>query len=103
RRLRGGREDRLRQLRRLRQPGRQRVPADGTGLAVVLPARAREIAADDALDREHLEAPALGRAAVPPQCDEVIRTDVARACEPESRQSGQDTTLVGDLGREDDV
>jgi len=43
------REDRLRQLVGLDQPGRQLDPADGAALAVFLPARAGEVAADDAL------------------------------------------------------
>ena len=53
--LRGGREDRLGQLVRLAQALGQRDPADLAGALVVLPARARDVAAHDALDREHLE------------------------------------------------
>ena len=58
-----GREDRLGQLVRLAQPGRQRVAADRPGGAVVLPAGADQVAADDALDRQHPQAPGQHRAA----------------------------------------
>src|SRR5207248_7149608 len=53
--LRRGREDRLRQLLGLAQPGRQRVARRRAGRLVILPARAGEVSAHDALDREHLE------------------------------------------------
>ena len=92
-----------RQLLRLDQPVRQRVAADLAGREVVLPARAGEVAAHDALDRQHLEPPALGRAAVVAQREQVVRDDLARAREPERRQAGQHAALVGDLGRQDDV
>ena len=48
------REDRLGQLLGLAQPGRQRDPGDRAAGLVVLPARAGDVAADDALDRQHL-------------------------------------------------
>ena len=54
-RLRRRGEDRLRQLLGLLQPGGQLDPGDGAGGLVVLPARAGDVAAHDALDREHLE------------------------------------------------
>src|SRR4029450_1584021 len=48
-------EDRLRKALGPAEPGRKAVAADRSRLPVVLPSGAREIAADDALDREHLE------------------------------------------------
>jgi hypothetical protein len=54
------------------------VAADLAGLAVVLPAGAGEIAAHHALDRQHLEPPALGGPAVG-EGEQVIRGDRARA------------------------
>ncbi len=54
--LRAGREDRLGQLLGLAQPLGQRDPGDGAGGLVVLPARAGDVAAHDALDGEHLQA-----------------------------------------------
>ena len=50
--LRGGREDRLGEPRRLQEAGGKRNAADGAGLPVVLPAGAREVAAGDALERD---------------------------------------------------
>src|SRR6185503_2850591 len=64
RRLRRGREDRLRQLLRLDEPGGQSVTAHLAGRDVVLPAGARAVAAHDALDGKHLETLALGRTRV---------------------------------------
>src|SRR5439155_18750810 len=87
----------------LDEPRRQLMAADGAALAVVLPTRAGEIAAYDALERQHLEPPAFGRAPVGPQREQMVRHDPARAREPEPGQSCQDASLVGDLGREDDV
>src|SRR5690606_939315 len=52
RRLRGWREERLRQPVRLAQALGQAVPADLAGLLVRGPATANEITAHDALDRE---------------------------------------------------
>ena len=86
-RLRRRREDRLGQLRRLREPGRQRVPADRAGREVVLPARAGEVAADDALDRQHLEPPALGRAPVVAQREQVVRHERPRVCANQNAES----------------
>ena len=88
---------------RLDQPGGQRVAADLAGGEVVLPARAGEVAADDALDRQHLEPPALGRAAVLAQREQVVRDELACPREPEAREPGQHAALVGDLRRQDDV
>ena len=67
----------VRQPVRLAQPLGQRVPADRAARAVVLPARACEIAAHDALDRQHLEPPALHRAAVVADREHVVRDDPA--------------------------
>ena len=85
------------------RPAGSSVAADRAGREVVLPARAGEVAADDALDRQHLEAPALGRAAVAPQREQVVRHEVARLREPERREPGEHAALVGDLGRQHDV
>ena len=52
--LRGGREQRLRELGRLRQALGQLNTTDGAVLVVGLLARASQIAADDALDRNRL-------------------------------------------------
>ena len=85
------------------QAGRQPVPADRARAPVVLPAGAGEVAADDALDRQHLEPPALHRPAVVPDGEQVVRAELARAREPERRQAAEHAALVGDLGRQDDV
>ena len=79
------------------------MAADGAGLAVVLPAGAGQIAADDDLDREHVEAPALERAAVVAEREQVIRDELPGAREPEGGEAGEHAALVGNLGREDDV
>ncbi len=63
--LRARREDRLGQLLGLAQARRQLDPRDRAGRLVVLPARAGDVAAHDALDRQHLQLahrPARGRA-----------------------------------------
>jgi hypothetical protein len=54
--LRGGGEDGLGELVGFAEIGRERDAADGPGGAVVLPAGAGEVAADDALDGKHLGA-----------------------------------------------
>ena len=61
--LRRGREDRLGQFAGFLQPGRERDAADGLGLLIFLPARAGEVAAHDALDRQHPQLLAEHRAA----------------------------------------
>ena len=58
------REDRLRQPVRLAQASRQRNAANCAGFAVILPARAGEISARDAFDRQRLGLPHEHRAAV---------------------------------------
>ena len=103
RRLGGGGEDRLRQAVGLGEPGRQPVAADLARGPVVLPAGAREVAAHHALDRQHGEPPALRRAPVRSEREEVIRADRAGAGEPERGEAGQHTPLVGDLGGQHDV
>src|SRR5947209_16305690 len=60
-RLRRGGEDRLRQLVRLAQSLGKRVTTRRACRLVVLPARAGEVSAHDALDREHLELATLHR------------------------------------------
>ena len=102
-RLRCGREDRLRELVGLLQALGKLVPADLAARAVVLPARAGEIAAHHALDRQHLEAAALHRAAVVADGEHVVRDDRPEEREPVAGEAGQDAALVRDLGRQDDV
>src|SRR6202011_5311927 len=94
---------RLGEQLRLDEPARQLVPADGTRAHVVLPARAGEVAAYDALDREHLEPPAFRRPPIGAEGEQVIRDDRARPREPEPRQAGEHAPLVWDLGGEHDV
>src|SRR5215211_1594536 len=102
------REDRLGQLLRLLEPVRQLDPADGAARLVVLPARARDVAAHDALDRHHLQpldqhrAPAeiLGHVG---HGDQVVRADLAGALEPEGSEPGEHLALVRDRRRVDDV
>ena len=79
------------------------VAADLAGGEVVLPPGAGQVAADDAFDREHLEPPALGRAPVLAQGDQVVRDDRFGLREPEGREPGEDAALVGDLRRQHDV
>jgi hypothetical protein len=62
-----------------------------------------DVAAHDALEREHLEPTALGRAAVGLQARAGGSDDRARAREPERREAGQHAALVGYLGRQHDV
>ncbi len=102
-RLRGRREDRLRQRCDSTRPAGRRVAADRPGREVVLPARAGEVAPHDALDRQHLETLALGRAAVVAQREQVVRHEMPRAREPVRREARQHAALVGDLGRQHDV
>ena len=71
---------------------------------VVLPARAGEVAAHDALDRQHLEPPALGRAPVAPErrAGGSGRSRRVRANQNADRP-GEHAALVRDLGRQHDV
>ncbi len=115
-----GREERLRQPLALAQADRQRDAADGAGSLVVLPAGAGEVAANDDLDREDLDASAehhppaqlrgrigardeLRRQVFRSRAEEVIRDDSLGSREPEPRESRQHPALVRDLGRQDDV
>src|SRR5207244_8479560 len=82
---------------------RKRVAGHLARAPIVLPARTGEVAADDALEWQHLEAPALGRAAVGAHAEQVVRADVAGARKPERGEAGEDAALVRDLGRQDDV
>ncbi len=111
----GRRVDRLRQLVALAEAFRQRDPADRAVLFVACPAGAGDVAADDALDRDHGEL--LHQHAVPVKLrcaeelrhirgvgrDHVVRQDVLRVIEPEFRHLGQDSAFFGDLVVEDDV
>ena len=74
----GGREDRLGEAVRFGQSGRQVDPADLAGALVLVPPRATQVAADDALDRQHLESAALARAGVRTEREQVVRDEVAR-------------------------
>src|SRR6202008_3736035 len=96
RRLGRGRDDRSREPLRLLEPDRQLVTADGAGLEVVLPPGAGQVAADDDLDRHHLETPALEGASVVAEGEDVVGDDVRRSCEPEGRQPGENAALVRD-------
>ena len=103
RRLGRRRDDRPGEPVSLHEPGRELVAADRAGRAVVDPARAGEVSADDDLDGEHLESSALERPAVGPQGERVVRDEVRESREPEGREPGQDAPLVGDLGGQHDV
>ncbi len=91
-----------------REPGRQVDPADGARGLVVLPARARDVAAHDALDRHHLEPLDQHRATGEllrdlGVGDEVVGADVAQPAEPEGGQAREDLALVRDRRRVHDV
>ena len=79
------------------------MPADRARLAVVLPAGPGEVSADDALDGEHLEAPADHRAAVVAETEKMVRDELTRSCEPEGRQTRLDAPLVRNRCRQHDV
>ena len=109
------REERARKPVGLAQPRRQRNAADRARASVVLPSGAGEVAAHDALEREHLEPPHEQRAAGEPRVaralgkvaqlgrDDVIANDVRREREPVEREGREHPALVGDRRREDDV
>src|SRR5207247_1192204 len=61
------------------------------------------VAADDAVERQHLEPPALRRATVRPDAEQVVGDELARPLEPERGQPREHAALVRDLGRKDDV
>ena len=86
-----------------RRPAGQLVTANGPCPDVVLPAGPRQIAADDDLDREHLEAPALERPAVVAKREQMVRDELLRPREPERGETGEHAALVRDLGRQDHV
>ncbi|ABA49009.1 hypothetical protein BURPS1710b_0998 [Burkholderia pseudomallei 1710b] len=113
--LRGGREDRLGELLRVRQAGRQLDAAHLARRLVVLPAAARQIAAHDRLDEDRLKpldddrAPLhlldlvggddrLGRDA-----RQMVRDDVREPVEPEVRHLVQHAALVRNRLAHDDV
>ena len=111
----GRRVDRLRQLVALVEPLRELDPADRAVLLVARPAGAGDVAADDALDRDHGEL--LHQHAVPVKLrcaeelrhirrvgrDHVVRQDVLRVVEPELGHLGQDRAFFGDLIFQNDV
>ena len=116
RRLRGRREQRLRQLLRQAQAGRQRDAADPAVALIVLPARADQVAAHHRLERQRLQAPHDDRASlehlalvrverqrVERPVGELVRHDVAGAREPEVRDLGQHPALVRDRVRQHHV
>ena len=105
------REDRPRQGLGLAEPGREPVPTHRTGVAVVAPPAAGEVAAHHALDGQHLEPPHhhrapgevgvadLGRHVREPGRQEVVRHDPLRLAEPVGGQPGEHAALVWDLRR----
>ncbi len=113
-RLRGWRENRLRQALRLAQTGRQPDTADLTRQQVVLPGRPRQVAASHALDRQRLGPSHQHRTAreqlagLARFCRKlgrigrhhVVCDDRTRPVEPERGDLRQDLPLVGDAGSE---
>ena len=101
----------------LLQPGGQRLAVHGAAGLVLLPGRAREVAADDALDREHLGLAAqhdpagqvgiglgdAGGEVGDVGGDEVAAGHVAERLEPEGRDRGEHAALVEDRLVEHDV
>ena len=85
-----------------RSPGGSSMPADLAGGLVVLPARAGDVAAHDALDRQHLQLAHGHRAAADlvgdalGRRDEWLGTMCAGLVEPEGGDAGQDAALVRD-------
>ena len=109
--LRGGREQRLRELGRLRQALGQLNTTDGAVLVVGLLARASQIAADDALDRNRLRlldqhgaaceiVTILGkllREIRRIDGDEVVGDDIGKLVEPERRDAVEHLSLKRNL------
>ena len=93
----------------LAQAGRQLDARDLAGGLVVLPARAGDVAAHHALDRQHPQlahghrAPADVVGDALGGRDEVVVDDVPGAPEPEGRQAGEHRALVRDRRRMHDV
>ena len=79
------------------------MAADRAGREVVLPAGAGEVAADDALDRQHLEPAALGRAAVVAQREQVVRDELARRANQNAERPVSTRPLSGISVGQDDV
>ncbi len=114
-RLRGGREHRLGQLLGFAQARRQRGAVHRPGRLVLLPCRARQVAADDTFDGDHLGSPHQHRSTGEPriartrrEVDEIARHQVVRGDrvgvrEPERRHRHQDPALVGHGFGHDDV
>ena len=113
--LRARREDRLRQFLGFLEALRQFDAADRAVLLIACPAAARDVAADNALHRQHRELLALHAVAeelrlteefrhvVVVHRDHVVRNDVLREVEPELRHLRQDLALLRDLVLEDMV
>ena len=109
------REHRLRQLGGLLQAARQRLPCIVPVGLVLLPRRAGEAAADDALDRrasrpaaEHhppgqLGVLGLGRAVGEVGGDQVVAEHVAEVLDPEGGHGREHPALVRDRLGHDDV
>ncbi len=99
----------------LLQARRQRHAADGARLAILLPARAGQVAADDALDRHDLglahEHAAPGQLGAVHARRQVHVVDVGgeqmvgrpQVIEPEGAQRREHAALVGDAGRQHPV
>jgi hypothetical protein len=100
RRLGGGREDRALEALAAAQPLGECQSGDGARLAVLLPARPGEVAADDALDGDHVELlddqGAAGDIRRYVGADEMGRHDVAELAEPPRRQLREDGALARD-------
>ena len=117
--LRRRREHRLRQALGLLQVRRQPGSVHRAAGAVLLPRRPGDVAADDALHREHLrfggqhDPPRQiglcrrllhrGRQVVERRGDEVAGHHAGQLAEPEGRHGGQDPALVRDRLGHDDV
>jgi hypothetical protein len=99
RRLRRGREDRTLEALAALQALGDVQPGDGARLAVLLPARSGEVAADDALDGNHVQLlddqGATGDIRRYVGAHEVSRHDVAELAEPPRGQLREDGALAG--------
>ncbi len=101
-------EDRLGQAGALGQARRDRDAADLAGRLVGLQAQARQVAASDALDRDHVELLAPDRPARPflgdvAGGDNVIGHQVVELVEPPQGQLGEDLPLARDGRRQHDI
>ena len=104
----GGRgEDRFGELGAILQPFGQADTAHRATVLILLPPRTGEVAAHDALDREHVKLLDDHRAALHDRWhvggDEMVGHDVGELIEPPQRDPGEHLALVGNLGAEDVV